>query len=39
MHEDKVAEIYDYLIRRIPDVRVTGTSSIICWTRPSITCD
>jgi hypothetical protein len=24
MHEDKVAEIYDYLIRRIPDVRVTS---------------
>ena len=24
MQEDKVAEIYDYLIRRIPDVRVTS---------------
>jgi hypothetical protein len=24
MHEDKVAEIYDYLIRRIPDIRVTS---------------
>jgi hypothetical protein len=24
MHEDKVHEIYDYLIRRIPDVRVTS---------------
>ena len=24
MHEDKVAEINDYLVRRIPDVRVTN---------------
>ena len=24
MHEDKVAEIQDYLVRRIPDVRVTS---------------
>jgi hypothetical protein len=24
MHEDKVAEIHDYLVRRIPDVRVTS---------------
>ena len=24
MHEDRVAEIQDYLVRRIPDVRVTS---------------
>jgi hypothetical protein len=24
VHEDRVAEIYEYLIRRIPDVRVTS---------------
>ena len=24
MHEDRVAEIHEYLIRRIPDVRVTS---------------
>ena len=36
MTEEKVAEIHDYLVRRIPDVRVTSHYDFDHWRRHSM---